>query len=52
MAKKPRNPVARSPLFRKGGRHDKPKSSKRMQDKKALRSEVSHIDREKHPDKT
>ncbi len=47
MAKKPRNPVARSPLLRKGGRHDQSKSAKRMKDKKALRSEVEQIDRKK-----
>jgi hypothetical protein len=51
MAKKPRNPVARSPLLRKGARHDKSKSSKRMKDKKTLRSEVAEIDRPNRPEK-
>ena len=45
MARKPRNPVARSPLLKKGGRHEKSKSAKRMQDKKSLRSEVAEVDR-------
>jgi hypothetical protein len=33
---KPRNPVARSPLMRKGGPHEKTRSAKRQQEKRAL----------------
>lgn len=40
VVKKTRNPVARSPLLRKGGRHDKSNSAKRTKEKKTLRSEV------------
>jgi len=40
MAKKPRNPVARSPLLRKGGAHRKSKSSERMKSNEALRKEA------------
>jgi hypothetical protein len=40
MAKKPRNPAARSPLLRKGGVHEKSKSSERMKSKNSLRKEV------------
>jgi hypothetical protein len=40
MAKKPRNPAARSPLLRKGGAHRKSKSSERMKSKNTLRKEV------------
>jgi len=47
MTKKTRNPVARSPLLGKGGRHEKSKSAKRMKDKKALRSEVQQADRDR-----
>ena len=42
MARKPRNPVARSPLLRKGGAHRKTRSGERMQSKKLLREEVEH----------
>ncbi|MEP7063147.1 MAG: hypothetical protein ABI881_12185 [Betaproteobacteria bacterium] len=31
MLMPPRNPVARSPLLRKGGAHDKPHAAKRRQ---------------------
>jgi hypothetical protein len=51
MVRKTRNPVARSPLLRKGGRHEKSKSAKRMQDKKSLRSEVAEADRNRHSKK-
>jgi hypothetical protein len=47
MKKKNRNPAARSPLLRKGGRHGKSKSAKRMLDRKTLRSEVEQIERKK-----
>lgn len=40
MAKKSRNPVARSPLLRKGGAHERSKSSERMKSRKELRKEV------------
>jgi hypothetical protein len=45
--KKPRNPVARSPLMKKGGRHERSKSAKRMKEKEALRSEVSETSRDR-----
>jgi hypothetical protein len=35
-----RNTVARSPLMRKGGVHQRSKSSKRFRDKQALRREA------------
>ena len=40
MATKPRNPVARSPLLRKGGAHAKSRSGERMKTKNALRREL------------
>ena len=40
MARKPRNPVARSPLLRKGGVHRKPRSAERMQSKRELKEEA------------
>ena len=40
MATKPRNPVARSPLLRKGGVHGKSRSGERMKTKNALRREL------------
>ena len=40
MAKKTRNPVARSPLLRKGGAHRKSRSTERMQSRNALREEA------------
>lgn len=33
---KPRNPVARSPLLRKGGPHEKTRSAQRQEQKRAL----------------
>jgi len=45
MKKKTRNPVARSPLLKKGGRHEKSKSAERMKDKKALLSEIANTNR-------
>ena len=50
MTKKTRNPAARAPLLRKGGRHEKSKSAKRMKDRKTLRSEVEQIERKKPDD--
>ena len=50
MARKPRNPVARSPLLRKGGAHRKVRSGERMRSKKALREEAGHS-AEKTPNK-
>jgi hypothetical protein len=35
-----RNPVARAPLLRKGGVHQKSKSAERQQTKQSLRREV------------
>ena len=40
MAKKPRNPIARSPLLRKGGAHRKSKSGERMKSRDELRREA------------
>ena len=40
MARKPRNPVARSPLLRKGGVHRKSRSAERMQSKRELKEEA------------
>ena len=40
VAKKPRNPIARSPLLRKGGAHKKSKSGERMKSRDELRKEV------------
>ena len=37
---KPRNPVARSPLLRKGGPHEKSRSAKRAQQKRALERQL------------
>lgn len=37
---KPRNPVARSPLLRKGGAHGKSRSAKRRAERIALRKLV------------
>ena len=37
---RPRNPVARSPLMRKGGVHQRSRSSKRFRDKQDLRREA------------
>lgn len=36
----PRNPVARSPLLRKGGVHEKSKTAKRQQNRGALRVQL------------
>jgi hypothetical protein len=52
MTKKTRNPAARSPLLRKGGRHEKSKSAKRMKDRKTLRSDVEQIESKKPDSKT
>ncbi|MEM7018695.1 MAG: hypothetical protein AAF512_15305 [Pseudomonadota bacterium] len=43
MPTRVRNSVARSALLRKGGVHEKSRSSKRMHDKKALKSEVKNL---------
>ncbi len=40
MARKPRNPAARSPLLRKGGVHRKSRSSERMRSKRKLKDEL------------
>ena len=36
----PRNPVARSPLLRKGGAHERSKTSLRQQSRGALRTQL------------
>ena len=40
MASKPRNPVARAPLLRKGGVHRKSRSAERMKSKRELKEEA------------
>ncbi len=49
MARKPRNPVARSPLLRKGGAHRKSRSAERMRSKRELKEEAED-EREKQGD--
>ena len=51
MARKPRNPVARSPLLRKGGVHRKSRSAERMRLKRELK-EVAEVSRENQPDQS
>jgi len=46
MGSKIRNPVARSPLLRKGSAHGKTKSSKRIKAKQKLRSELAEAETE------
>lgn len=41
MPKRRSNPVARSPLMKKGGVHQKAKSAKRFKHKQALRREIA-----------
>jgi len=36
----PRNPVARSPLLRRGGVHEKSKTAKRQQSRQALNTQL------------
>ena len=36
----PRNPVARSPLMKKGGLHEKSKTAKRRQNNQALQTQL------------
>lgn len=43
MKKAPRNPVARSPLMRKGGVHEKSKSSQRRSKREELISELEAL---------
>ena len=43
---KPRNPVARSPLLRKGGVHEKSRSSERSDTKRDLEEKVANLDDE------
>ena len=40
MARRRLNPVARSPLLRKGGVHQKSKSAQRFRNKKTLRAAI------------
>ena len=44
-ARKPRNPVARNPLLRKGGPHAKPATAKRQQTQQELAREVAELRR-------
>jgi len=37
---KPRNPVARAPILRKGGVHETSKKNKRQQEKKLAQQEI------------
>lgn len=50
MARKPRNPVARSPLLRKGGVHRKSRSAERMRSKRELKDEAE-ASRDPDPDR-
>lgn len=50
MTSKPRNPVARSPLLRKGGAHRKSRSAERMRSKRELKDEAD-ASRKQHPDR-
>ena len=43
---KPRNPVARSPLLRKGGVHEKSRSSERSDKKRELEEKVANLEDE------
>lgn len=38
---KPRNPVARSPLLKKGGAHEQSKTAQRRSSKEAVKSEAA-----------
>lgn len=49
MTSKPRNPVARSPLLRKGGAHRKSRSAERMRSKRELKDEAE-ASRDRDPD--
>lgn len=40
MKQKPRNPVARSPIMKKGGVHQKSRSSERRQENRAIEVEL------------
>ncbi|MYF69994.1 MAG: hypothetical protein F4181_08525 [Proteobacteria bacterium] len=51
MARKPRNPVARSPLLRKGGVHRKSRSAERSRSKRELKEEAE-ASRENQPDRS
>jgi hypothetical protein len=44
---KPRNPVARSPLLRKGGVHEKSRSSERSDTKRELEDKAADWEEEK-----
>lgn len=46
MKNKPRNPVARSPLMKKGGVHQKSRTAERQQEKDAVQSEVDEWEEE------
>ena len=43
---KPRNPVARSPLLRKGGVHEKSRTSERSDTKRDLEEKVANLEDE------
>lgn len=47
MKDKPRNPVARSPLMKKGGVHEKSRTAKRQREKDAVQSELDEWEEEK-----
>jgi len=46
MKDKPRNPVARSPLMKKGGVHQKSRTSERQREKDAVQSELDELEEE------
>jgi len=47
MKDKPRNPVARSPLMKKGGVHEKSRSAERQREKDAVQSELDEWEEDK-----
>lgn len=44
---KPRNPVARSPIMKKGGVHEKSRTSERQQEKDVVQHELDEWEEEK-----
>ena len=48
MKDKPRNPVARSPIMKKGGVHQKSRSSERRQKNEVIDDELQEWKEDKH----
>jgi len=51
MKNKPRNPVARSPIMKKGGVHQKSRSSERRQEKESVDDELNEWEESRHDEK-